>query len=218
MIALASFCGNLYRKYTTADLTGTLQYLVNQLRLENSQDLVVLRELLSKMGGVEDSSNLNASQLLAMAGGDLLKNEALFGGVTGTVMKKNARSCLRLQDAMLHDNIASQLLVLLAQHRQECIFGAAEIPYLKLLSNMFDQAHATLLQFVEFLSSNLQKEYPRLVPALTDLCLQYKIEPSIAMCIARPKLQDITRVSPASFADMDHCGSLSLYSLVDILL
>ncbi|KAG0265306.1 THO complex subunit 2 [Mortierella polycephala] len=193
MNTLASFCGNLYRKHTMAELDGILQYIVNQLRLGNAHDLVVLRELLAKMGGVEDTSNLNSSQLLAMAGGELLKNEALFGGVTGTVMKKNARSCHHLQNAMLHDNIANHLVVLIAQQRQQSIFADDGIPHLKLLSNMSDQAHGTLLQLLDFLSTNLQKEYPRLVPTLTDLCLKYKIEPSVAMYMIRPKLVELTR-------------------------
>lgn len=193
-LALASFCGNLYRKYPSAELDGILQYIVNQLRMQIPHDLVVLRELLSKMGGVEDPSNLNDTQLQAMAGGELLRNEALFGGVAGTVMKKNVKSCYRLQEAMLHDNIASHLLVLIAQHRQECIFGEEEIPHLKLLSNLTDQAHTMLLQLTDFMSVNLQKDYPRIVPSLTDLCFKYRIEPSVAMHILRPKLQDLVQV------------------------
>jgi len=196
-IALSSFSGQLYRKYNSPDLSGILQYIVNQLRISSVNDLVVLRELLAKMGGIEETSNLNSSQLLAMAGGELLKNETLFGGVTGTVMKKNGRSCLRLQEAMMRDNIASQLLVLLAQHRQMSIFGDNMVSHLKLLSNLFDQAHTTLLQFLEFLSTNLHKEYPSFVPSLTELCHEYNIESNIAMCIIRPKLQELISVSPS---------------------
>ncbi|KAF9978216.1 THO complex subunit 2, partial [Mortierella antarctica] len=191
MITLSSFSGQLYRKYNSPDLSGILQYIVNQLRISSVNDLVVLRELLAKMGGIEETSNLNSSQLLAMAGGDLLKNETLFGGVAGTVMKKNGRSCLRLQEAMMRDNIASQLLVLLAQHRQMSIFGDNMVSHLKLLSNLFDQAHTTLLQFLEFLSTNLHKEYPSFVPSLTELCREYNIESNIAMCVIRPKLQEL---------------------------
>lgn len=168
---------------------------MNQLRVANGHDLIVLRELLQKMGGVEETSNLNSSQILAMAGGDTLKNEIIFGGVAGNVMKKNARSCHHLQEAMLHDDIASQLLVLIAQHRQQCIFSSSDIPHLKLLSNMSDQAHAILVQLMDFLSSNLQRDYPRLVPSLTDLCQNYKIEPSVAMSIIRPRIQDLIKVT-----------------------
>ncbi|KAG0214662.1 THO complex subunit 2 [Mortierella sp. GBA30] len=194
MNTLASFCGQLYREYNSAEFCGILQYIVRKLELKDAQDLVVLRELLSKMGGIEDTSNLNASQLLAMAGGELLKNETLYGGITGMVMKKDPKSCLRLHDTVLRDNIASQLLVLLAQQRQhQSIQGNPEIPHIKVLSTLFDQAHTTLLQFMEFLAKNLFKEYSDLVPSLTDLCVKYRIEPNIAMSISRPKLQDLTR-------------------------
>lgn len=165
------------------------------------------------MGGIEETSNLNSSQLLAMAGGELLKNETLFGGVTGTIMKKNVRSCLRLQEAMMRDDIASQLLVLLAQHRQMSIFGDNMVSHLKLLSNLFDQAHTTLLQFLEFLSTNLHKEYPSFVPSLTELCQEYSIESNIAMCVIRPKLQELILVSRSSCPG----AALTLFLPLDIL-
>ncbi|KAF9905378.1 THO complex subunit 2 [Lobosporangium transversale] len=191
MNTLALFCGKLYRKYPSGELMGILQYVVNQLRQRNTYDLVVLRELLSKMGGVEDLSNLTREQLLAMAGGELLRDEVLAASVTGAVIKKDVRSCSRLQKTMAHDNIAAQLVVLLAQHRQECIFGSVEIPHLKVLSNIFDQAHSTLLQFLDFLSSRHQEGYTILLPSLTDLCETYKITPAVAMYIVRPKLQEL---------------------------
>lgn len=190
---MANFCGNLYRKYPHAEFDALLQYIINKLRLKNAEDLVLLKELLTKMGGVEDTSNLNAAQVLGMAGGESLRTEAVFGGITGTVVKKNTKSSQRLQEVMVHDNIATHLLVALAQHCQDCIFQTPEIPHIRILSVISDLAHAVCLQFIDFLAANLQREYGRLCPSLTELCDTYKIQPSAAMTILRPKLQALVR-------------------------
>lgn len=170
-----------------------MQYIVNKLRLKNAEDLVLLKELLTKMGGIEDTSNLNAAQVLGMAGGESLRNEAIFGGITGAVVKKNAKSSQRLQEVMIHDNIGTHLLVALGQHCQDCIFQTPEVPHIRVLSVISDLTHAVCLQFIDFLGTNLQREYGRLCPSLTDLCDTYKIQPSAAMIILRPKLQGLTR-------------------------
>lgn len=51
---MASFCGNLFKKYhVTMDLTGTLQYIANQLKMSKSLDLCLLKEIVQKMSGIE---------------------------------------------------------------------------------------------------------------------------------------------------------------------
>ena len=48
---IASFTGQFFRKYSTADLTGILQYVLHQLKSGNFTDLVILHELVVKMSG-----------------------------------------------------------------------------------------------------------------------------------------------------------------------
>lgn len=42
-----------------------------------SLDLLILKEIVQKMAGVEASEEINAEQLDAMAGGELLRNEVI---------------------------------------------------------------------------------------------------------------------------------------------
>ena len=65
----AVFAGALCRKYPHAmELAGLLQFLSNQLKGNNSLDLVVLKELVAKMSGIEVLEDMSESQLRAQAG------------------------------------------------------------------------------------------------------------------------------------------------------
>ena len=97
-LGLANFCGTVFKKYNI-ELTGLLQYVINQLkngkryivhvlincvvkhqecllrRFLGSFDLLVLKEVVQKMSGIEISEDMTSSQLEALAGGELLKAE-----------------------------------------------------------------------------------------------------------------------------------------------
>jgi THO complex subunit 2 len=74
--SLSSFCGAVYKKYII-ELTGLLQYVANQLKAQKSLDLLILKEVVQKMAGVEAAEDLTMEQVNAMAGGELLKAEVI---------------------------------------------------------------------------------------------------------------------------------------------
>ena len=53
-----------------------MQYVANQLKNQRSLDLLILKEIVLKMSGIEASEEMTNEQIDAMAGGDLLKQEA----------------------------------------------------------------------------------------------------------------------------------------------
>ena len=71
---LATFCGTVYKKYPL-ELVGLLQFVTNQLKSGKSFDLLILKEVVQKMSGIDSSEELTQSQIEAMAGGELLKAE-----------------------------------------------------------------------------------------------------------------------------------------------
>ena len=71
---LAAFTGALFRRYNI-ELGGLLQFLVYQLRDGKSLDLLVLRELVAKMSGVEFTEDVTDHQLEAQGGTLLLRSE-----------------------------------------------------------------------------------------------------------------------------------------------
>lgn len=77
--SLAIFTGNLFRKHPNVDSTGLLAYLVSQLKDGNPFDLVILKELITKMSGVEQLMEGNSDmQLEAMSGGETLRLEVTW--------------------------------------------------------------------------------------------------------------------------------------------
>ena len=57
----------MYKKYNV-ELTGILQYVANQLKSKKSLDLLILKEIVLKMSGIEAAEEMTADQIDAMAG------------------------------------------------------------------------------------------------------------------------------------------------------
>ncbi len=70
------FAGSFFRRYPSIELSGLLNYIFFQLKDGNSFDLIVMKELLTKMSGLEQLiEGASDQQLEAMAGGETLKAE-----------------------------------------------------------------------------------------------------------------------------------------------
>lgn len=81
---LAVFCGTVFKKYPI-ELTCLLQYVTNQLKAGKSFDLLVLKEVVQKMSGLEISEEVTMSQLDALCGGELLKAEVCMALVVHAI-------------------------------------------------------------------------------------------------------------------------------------
>ncbi|GJN90767.1 hypothetical protein Rhopal_003781-T1 [Rhodotorula paludigena] len=191
---LATFTGQVYRRWAAMQpsLWLILQYLVNQLVLGNSKDLVVLRELIARMTSIEPFADLSDAQVLSLAGGKHLRNEVYLqtdlsrAGQRG-VQDALAKARQRLKSALLDTGLAMPLLVNIALQRQACLKTDA---HLKSLGALFDQNHAVLFQFTELLAALASPdELARLVPDVEVLLDAYKLDAGVAFDLARPKLR-----------------------------
>ncbi|KAF2879485.1 hypothetical protein ILUMI_26680 [Ignelater luminosus] len=180
--SLSSFCGAIFKKYNI-ELTGLLQYVANQLKAQKSLDLLILKEIVQKMAGVEAAEDLTMEQLNAMAGGELLKAEAgYFSQVRNT-----KKSSLRLKEAMSEQNLAVALCLLMAQQKYCVVYRETQKSHLKLVGNLSDQCQDTLVQFGTFLGSTLSvDEYINRLPSIQSMLLDYHIPNEVAFFLARP--------------------------------
>ncbi|MCP9258754.1 THO complex subunit 2-like [Dirofilaria immitis] len=170
--SLATFVGNVFLKYNI-ELTGVLQYVANQLKNNKSFDLLVLREIIQNMSGIESTTGLTADQLEALAGGDTLRQEA---GSFSTV-RTNRRAILRLRDALFKEHLIRQCIV---------YSESRDIP-LKLAGQMLDQCQETLIQFGSFLRTNVrQEEYCNRMPSVWELIGRFHLSVDAAFFISRP--------------------------------
>ncbi|XP_053328983.1 THO complex subunit 2 [Spea bombifrons] len=180
--SLASFCGAIFRKYPI-ELAGLLQYVANQLKAGKSFDLLILKEVVQKMAGIEITEEITMEQLEAMTGGEQLKAE---GGYFGQI-RNTKKSSQRLKDALLDHDLALPLCLLMAQQRNGVIFQEGGEKHLKLVGKLYDQCHDTLVQFGGFLASNLSTDdYVKRVPSIDVLCNEFHTPHDAAFFLSRP--------------------------------
>ncbi|GAA5826823.1 hypothetical protein JCM5353_005408 [Sporobolomyces roseus] len=195
---IASFTGQLYRRWAPmqTSLPVILQYLVNQLNSGNSKDLIVLRELISRMTAIEPFADLSDAQVLSLAGGRHLRNEVfqqtdLAQAGKRAQMSQLANAKVRLQKSLLgrgQESLAMPLLVNIALQRQACLKNTEA--HLKSLGALFDQNHAILFQYTEVLSALTEPDQlAHLLPSIPTLITTFHLSPSIAFDLARPKLR-----------------------------
>ena len=196
--ALATFAGRTFKRYSVMDPTPVLQYVVEQLRHNNSTDLIVLEQMISSMAGIITDTNFNDLQIQAMAGGETLQSQTILQLLDKRHESKTTSK--RLLKSLTVSKLAGQLLVAIAQERLTCIFRESEegSSELKLLGNIFDEIHRILTQYLDLLRSNMSiDEFDSFVPNLTALIKDFGVQPEIAFWIQRPsigkKVADIER-------------------------
>ena len=92
---------------------GLIQYVTNQLKSGKSFDLLVLKEVVQKMSGIDISEDITDSQVEALLGGDFLKSEAGHF----SQIKNIKRSSTRLRETLVEEHLGLPLCLLMAQHR-----------------------------------------------------------------------------------------------------
>ena len=133
----------LFRRYQV-DLLPMLKYIVHQLQNGQATEIVVFRELIWKMTGIEPLPSLSDAQIAAMAGGPTLRVEAVAAATRGSRSDPNDRKiAVRLGKVLLESGLALPLLIQIAQQRQACIYHAANTP-LKSLASLYDQVGVAL--------------------------------------------------------------------------
>ncbi|KAJ5146246.1 uncharacterized protein N7515_000810 [Penicillium bovifimosum] len=184
--ALSTFAGRIYKRYSFMDPTPVLQYVVEQLRHNNSTDLIVLEQLISSMAGIISDNDFNDAQIQAMAGGDVLQSQTIL-----QLLDKRHESKVtskRLLKSLTNTRLAGQLLVAIAQERLTCVYKESSSE-LKLLGNIFDEIHRILTQYLDLLRSNLSvDDFDSFVPDFLTLIKAFGIQPEIAFWIRRPSI------------------------------
>ncbi len=191
--SIATFCALTFKKYPI-ELIAMIQYVINQLKNRKSYDLLILQEIVQKMCGIEVLSEVNDLQLEAMAGGDLLRQEA---GYFNPI--RNIKKCAnRLKEALADHGLILPLCILLSQQRDYIVFSdqaerekemfnTTEKRHLKLTGCLYDQCQDSLVQFSQFLSSTLTtEEYIHIFPKIDVLVNDYHVSPDIAFFLSRP--------------------------------
>lgn len=186
--ALSRFVGKVFRRYSVLSPVSVLYYVNEQLVGGNSTDLIILKEFISSMGGIVDSTDFTDQQILSMAGGECLRRQTLIRGQDKRY--DNIRSSQRLIKALTDTDLAAQLLLNLAQYRQAALFKVDEDEaHIKFLSSIVDESHRILIQYLDFVWSNVDPAtFDGLVPSISDLLTTHGLDTSLAFLVSRASL------------------------------
>ncbi|ESO98124.1 hypothetical protein LOTGIDRAFT_174338 [Lottia gigantea] len=205
LASLANFAGMICRKYTV-ELSGLMQYVANQLKAGKSFDLLLLREIVTKMAGIEVSEEVTNDQLEAMSGGELLRQE---GGYFAQV-RNTKKSSTRLKETLLEHDLALSLCILMAQQRDSVIYKEDVNRHLKLVGKLYDQCQDTLCQFGSFLSMSLStEEFVKRLPTIDVLVTEYHVPPDAAFFLTRPQYTHLINVRYEELRKIDKVNKTS---------
>lgn len=160
-----------------------LEYVVKQLKADNTLDLVVLGELMHRMAGLESRENASEAELHSLAGGPVLRAEVAAGQPAAA--RAPRKTSQRLLASLVESRLAVPLWLLLARFAVTAIYKT-DIAHLKLLGILTDQCHAIFLQFSQFVLQHAQEAGLALGDLPTAAALQAQgIEPDFAAYMRR---------------------------------
>ncbi|KAK9502579.1 hypothetical protein O3M35_011328 [Rhynocoris fuscipes] len=180
------FCATVFKKYNV-DLSGILLYIMEQLRNNRSVDLLLLKEILQKMTGIDITDVMTDHQIEALGGGELLKAEAGFYGQQRNFKK----TATRLKQALVDNNLTAPLGIMLAQQKSHIIFSESQNSHLKFVGKLYDECHETLLQYGSFVSGSVMHDSYATFPSIHELLLEYRLEFDTAFFLSRALIHSI---------------------------
>ncbi|RHY96056.1 hypothetical protein DYB35_002031, partial [Aphanomyces astaci] len=181
--SLAQFAGSFYRKYPTVELGALLSFLFRRLSAWESGELIVLSELLTKMGSCLALEDISTTQLEALAGGPTLG----FESPDPKLNNKRAIPCLR--NTLVKQNLAWPLCLVIGQMRSQIEFNTSA-QHLKLVGASYDTAQRTLNQLLAFLSACADPAtYVAALPSVTELVRDFHVPDELAMVLVRPAMR-----------------------------
>lgn len=163
------------------------------------------------MAGIEPLPSLSNSQVEAMAGGPVLRSEAIASSLRGAALdatEANWKGPQRLGKTLIDSKLAFPILVQVAQQRQACVFKARDAP-LKSIAYLFDATHGVLMQYLDLLNSPIavsSTDYSTFIPTLSDLVNKFGIAPPIAMQVIRPMLSNAVMVRQCIVSQLVSCS------------
>ncbi|KAJ3110391.1 THO complex subunit 2 [Physocladia obscura] len=196
--SLAFFAGSLFKKHANIEISGVLRYLFAQLVSGNTNDLIVLQEIVMQMGGIKAlTDDVTADQYNALGGGETLRREA-FGNEPVRIVKRLAARLLKA--LQVDTGLVIPFAVLMGQHISQGVFAHGNQIHeeIKVLGWSLDNIRASFMQYLDFIISSMDKSaFISQVPSIATLRGEYGLAPDVAFAILRPKLNFLKKLPQA---------------------
>lgn len=168
--SLASFIGKICQRYPQSIDIGTLlDFLLKSFHANDTAGLIVLKEMLMAMGGMQAISNLALDQIYKLNSGDSLK-KLIFRTINDTRFDR-ARSGKILVKNLIDLDCVNEFLVLLCQVNDAADYTDS---HLKILTNRKDDITNVIQLYVELIL--FFADEPHLLPLSQLIDLKVPIE------------------------------------------
>ncbi|KAL8688719.1 MAG: hypothetical protein Q9218_005442 [Villophora microphyllina] len=196
--SLAVLISKVYRRYSVMSPVPMLQYVFDQLSRGSSTDLIIIEQLILNMAGIVSDTDFNDRQVEAMGGGDLLQARTMIQLLDRRLESRTLAK--RFMRTLAEPKLAGQLLVAIAQERENCVYKLPDKDApAKLLGNLFDEVHRVLAQYIDFMRTTLSPtEFDLLVPEVASLIIHFGVEPGIAFWMSRASISAAMAVYDAA--------------------
>ena len=180
--SLSTFAGHLYRRYPEVELEPVLQYVMQQLKSNQSLDLLLLKEVIAGMSGVEVYEEMSELVMEGRGGSRLLREET---ATVRNAAKNKKRATFLLVDALSRHGLLVPLYALLSTEKDGIVYDT-EYEHVRLVGELHDKCNDVLLAYTDMLDAQLSDaEYARLWPSLHDLLTVYSLTVADTMHVLR---------------------------------
>ena len=180
--SLASFTGQLYRRYPEVDLLPALQFVLNQLKVNQSLDLLLLKELISGMSGVEAYEEMSEAVMEGKMGSRLLREET---STVRMVARNKKRITHLLVDALTRYAVLVPLYVLLSTEKDGVVYDT-EYEHVRLVGELHDKCNDTLLAYADMLDAHMpDADYAKAWPSLHEMLTTHGLQVADAFHVLR---------------------------------
>ncbi|KAL9092726.1 MAG: hypothetical protein Q9159_000624 [Coniocarpon cinnabarinum] len=186
LVSLSTFTGKILKKYSAMNVQPFILYILSQLRKNSYIDIRVLRDVIRQMSGVTALTDLTDGQMMALAGGDLLRSETLHQ--LQDERMNPPRAAKRLIASLIENNTGTALLIALAQQCERSIYSHDQDDN-KILSEVYDEMNTVFQQCLDMTRANTSLEqFDQMIPDLVSLVSDYQLEVSTAFAIQRSSI------------------------------
>lgn len=163
---LTNFTGTVYKRYyQIMDLSSIMDVIIQLITCINKKDsysmewILLMSDLLSKMGGIESVQDLSSQQWIAQGAGPYLKTESMHSNI----MKSSKKPSQKLFHVLVSKGFWITFWIALGQQISESIFPkqydiqpeSISFHHIKFLSFLSDTARDTFIQYTQFVNIHL---------------------------------------------------------------
>lgn len=184
--ALCDIMSHFFKFFCDTDMSPVIQYIINKLRMNRSQHLLVLSSIITELSQIEAFGEMvNTHQLEALAGSRNLKQLVL----QLESVRNGNNTISRLSQTLVNGQMIVPLFILLCKQRMKLEIGESFAAF-EILPTLMDITNDMFVQLFIFMQTHMVDEVGAVLvlqfPSLEELVMEYELPAQYAFMICRP--------------------------------